>query len=155
MKAFIHFKRKPNSKQHGHKSFTNKNTGKVQYYSTGEYTNFKTALGWEAAAQLRRQGWQLQEDDPVWISLMFKADHNLGDVSNLIGGGEGALDGLAWAGDCQALIRTCYGVVLKNQDEVEMTIVLETFTGTEPCADSIRAWVRDGLKRRKRKCRRN
>jgi Holliday junction resolvase RusA-like endonuclease len=151
MKAIIHFKGTPRSKQHGHKSFTNKNTGKIHFYSTTEYTNFKTALGWESAAQLRRQGWIRVEEDPVWISVMFKANHNVADISNVLGGIEDALNGLAWADDCQALIRTCYGIMTPGQEEIEFTVVLENFEGNDPCADGIRAWVRDGLKRRRKR----
>lgn len=152
MRAVIHFKGKPYSKQAGHRSYLDKNAQKIRFYSTGEYDSFKTALGWEAAAQLRKQGWVTEESDPVWISVMFKSNHNLGDVSNMLGGIEDALNGLAWADDCQAVIRSCFGAMLDNQDEVELTIVLEKFFGTEPHAPEIRAWVKDGLKRRLKRC---
>ena len=151
MRAVIHFKGKVYSKQHGHKSLTNKNTGRIQFYSTQEYTDFKTSLGWEAAAQLRRQGWKLVEDEPVWISVLFRANKNLGDISNLLGGIEDALSGLVWKDDCQALIKTCYGIIRPDIKTTEITIVVENYEGSDPCSDEIRAWVQDGLKRRRRK----
>jgi hypothetical protein len=164
MKAVIHYKGTPLSKQNGHRvSFKNisehmrlkdmgiKKTGKKFFYSTGDYATFKEELGWEAAAQLRRQGWIFVDEEPIWISILFKANRNLGDISNLIGGIEDALNGLVWKDDCQALLKTCYGVIRPDIQTTEITIVVENYEGSDPCADKIRAWVLDGLKRRRRK----
>jgi hypothetical protein len=145
MKAVIYFKGNVLSKQHATGRFGN------HYFTKPKHKEFREALGWESAAQLRRQGWIRVEEEPVYISIQFRAGKNLGDISNLLGGIEDALNGLAWADDCQALLRNCYGIITPGQAETEITIILENFEGDGPVAEGIRAWVLDGLKRRRRK----
>lgn len=165
MKAVIYYIGTPFSKQHGHRvSFKNisehmrlkemgiKKPGKKFFYSTGDYEGFKEDLGWSAVAQLRRQNWVFVEKDPVWISVIFAYKSNLGDNSNLIGGIEDALNGIAWTDDCQAIINKVYGVINPELETPRITIILENFDGSEiKVSEGITAWVADGLNRRLKK----
>lgn len=137
-KATIHISGiKPLSKQHGTGRCGNK------YFPKPEYKAFKDALAWEALTQLKNQGWKLIETGPVWMSVIFRADKNLGDISNLIGGIEDALEGIAYKNDCQVFLKRCRGVVFKNEP-TNFTIELETTVQLV----AYDAWVADGIKRR-------
>jgi Holliday junction resolvase RusA-like endonuclease len=132
---------KPISKQHG----TGRNGS--HYYPKPEYVAFKDTLAWEAVAQLREQGWRCKEFGVVWLSVLFKFHHNIGDISNLIGGIEDALEGVAYKNDCQVFLKKCCGAITKDP-QVSTTIYLEA---NEKENFYFNEWINDGLRRRKKR----
>ena len=151
MRAVIRFVGVPFSKQNSHPFFHNKNTGKMQFYSSKGYTDFKTGLAWDATSQLRKQGWKRVDEGPVWLSVKIVSSKYLGDLSNMIGGVEDALNGIAYKDDAQVMLRCCVGCVRPNFD-TEVEIVLETFNDeNQDFVRSVSDWVRSGLKRHKKR----
>ena len=145
MRAVIRFVGVPLSKQHGNRSFIKDE--KIKYYSTSGYTDFKTGLGWDALSQLRKQGWVRVDEGPVWMSVKIVSSKYLGDLSNMIGGIEDALNGLAYKDDAQVMLRCCVGCVRPDFDTV-VEIVLETFHDeSQEFVKMVFDWVRSGLKR--------
>jgi Holliday junction resolvase RusA-like endonuclease len=149
MRAFIKFVGRPYSKQHGHR--LGMRNGFSCFYSTKTYSKFKKDLGWEAVAQLRRQGWAMVDSDPVILSVEVRASRNLGDISNLVGGIEDALNGIAWTDDCQVVIGPSLGKMVPGIDRPVLLISLRTigwfaFLNSEDIGE-VRNWCSDGLKR--------
>jgi hypothetical protein len=152
MKAIIHYKGTPLSKQHGTKACVQ--NGHIRFYPVPDYAAFKLEFHYDALKQCTRQGWRRLEDMPVRISIMFRAPKNLGDISNLIGGIEDALTGVVWHDDCQAILGNCFGII-RDEKEIDLTIVVETFDPAlypgEGVAQGIVDWVKDGLKKKRSK----
>ena len=143
MRAIIVIKGiKPLSKQHGTGRFGNR------YFTKPKYKEFKDFFSWEAKKQLAQQGWKCIKDNPVWLSVVFKSNKNIGDISNLLGGIEDALEGIAFENDCQVFLRSCYGMLTDEPKFVETRIKLEL---ESQFYRSEIDWIKDGLKKRRKK----